>query len=41
MLWQITKELKMDSLKNYFLNLTGDEREAFAAKCNTSIAYIQ
>ena len=31
----------MDSLKNYFLNLTSDEREAFAANCKTSIAYIQ
>ena len=31
----------MDNLKNYFLNLTGDEREAFAANCNTSVAYIQ
>ena len=31
----------MDNLKNYFLNLTSDEREAFAANCNTSVAYIQ
>ena len=31
----------MNNLKNYFLNLSGDEREAFAANCNTSVAYIQ
>lgn len=31
----------MDNLKNYFLNLSGDEREAFAANCNTSVAYIK
>ena len=31
----------MDNLKNYFLSLSGDEREAFAAKCKTSVAYIK
>ena len=31
----------MDNLKNYFMSLSGDERKAFAASCNTSVAYIK
>ena len=31
----------MDSLKNYFLSLNGDEREAFAKEAGTTSHYIQ